>query len=205
MDSLRAREPEELFAIARSHWQLSQTRSAGSPAIQVLSPEQAGAAGRSGKFAVLQTVVDDMPFVVDTLMMAVRDTDSPIDWTVHPVICVRRDADGLMREVAGCDSSEGPLESFVHIEFEPLADDAAYAALTSTVAGVFGDLQMVVQDFEGLRQSTAEIRSALGATPESARTAEYAEAMEFLDWLGEHHFTFLGLSLIHISEPTRPY
>ena len=192
MDSLRAREPEELFAIAHSHWQLSQTRAAGSPAIQVLSPEQAGAVGRSGKFAVLQSVVDDMPFVVDTLMMAVRDTDSPIDWTVHPVICVRRDADGCMREVAGCDSSEGPLESFVHIEFEPLADDAAYAALTRTVAGVFGDLQMVVRDFEGLRQSTAEIRGALGATPESARTAEYAEAMEFLDWLGEHHFTFLG-------------
>lgn len=191
LDSLRSRSPEELFAVVYRHWQLTQSREPGQPAVKVLNPDEAGAAGHHG-FAVLESVVDDMPFVVDTLVMAVREAGSPIDWTVHPVLTVRRDADRRISKVGGAESGDGQAESLVHIEFEPLADAQAYATLEADVQRVLDDLRMVVEDYEGMRANVNRVADAFRNSPESARTDEYDEALEFLSWLKEHHFTFLG-------------
>ena len=191
LDSLRSRSPEELFAVVHRHWQLTQSREAGKPAVKVMNPEEAGAAGHHG-FAVLESVVDDMPFVVDTLVMAVREAGSPIDWTVHPVLTVRRDANHRLSKVGGAESGEGQAESLVHIEFEPLADAQAYEKLEADVRRVLDDLRMVVADYEGMRANVNRVAEAFRSSPESARTDEYEEALEFLSWLNEHHFTFLG-------------
>lgn len=191
LDSLRSRSPEELFAVVHRHWQLTQSRQPGEPAVKVMNPDEAGAAGHHG-FAVLESVVDDMPFVVDTLVMAVREAGSPIDWTVHPVLTVRRDADHRLSKVGGAESGDGQAESLVHIEFEPLADAQAYEKLEADVRRVLDDLRMVVADYDGMRANVDRVAEAFRSSPESARTDEYDEALEFLSWLNEHHFTFLG-------------
>ena len=191
LDSLRSRTPEELFGIVQGHWQLSLHREPGTAAVRVLPPDRAAESGPGG-FAVLESVVDDMPFVVDTLVMAVREAGSPIDWTVHPVLVVQRDGENRLNKVSGAEASDGTPESLVHIEFEPLADDADYARLQADVERVLGDLRMVVEDFDGMRARVGEVTAALQQAPESARTDEFDEAIEFLGWLGDNHFSFLG-------------
>src|SRR3546814_16122586 len=86
--------------------------------------------------ARLETVVDDMPFLVDSLSMAIRDTGAPIDWLVHPIMAVARNG-GRWDVMA----DDGHTESLTHLEFDPFPHTSAYASLDTTGAGLLPDIR----------------------------------------------------------------
>ncbi len=188
IDALRQRSPEALFEISHRHWRLAQQRKASELALTLESPAGARV------LAQLQTVVEDMPFLVDSLYMAVRGAGSAIDWSVHPVLGVRRDGEGNLLQTRGADEREGSRESLVHLEFEPLRDEAAYPLLESDLRRVVSDLRIIVGDFEPMRERLQTMLSAMQQVPPGGDTAEFAEACAFLEWLDDGHFTFLGVA-----------
>ncbi|MEQ1440702.1 NAD-glutamate dehydrogenase [Fontimonas sp. SYSU GA230001] len=189
IDALRLRSAQELVATAHAHWQLAQRRRPGELALQ-LTP----AAADARMLARLDTVVEDMPFLVDSICMAVRAAGCAIDWIVHPVLSVRRDADGRLQDLRPVAAGEASAESLIHIEFEPLRDAAAQSVLEADLRQVVADLHTVVVDFPAMRARLAEVADALQTVPPGADAAEFAEAREFLRWLDAGHFTFLGVA-----------
>ncbi|MDP3293327.1 MAG: NAD-glutamate dehydrogenase [Nevskia sp.] len=181
-ESLHQRSPEALVAIARQHWRLAQQRPADGYRLQ-LSPLAAGQT-----LATLDTVVADQPFLVDSLTMAVRSSGSPIDWSVHPVLRLTRDADGQLVGVG-----EGTAESLIHLEFEALPSAAAQAALEADCRAVLDDLKRVVDDYPLALARVRRLIDELTSLPPAADAEEFAEARALLDYLHAHHFTFLGV------------
>ncbi|HEY1077185.1 MAG TPA: NAD-glutamate dehydrogenase [Fontimonas sp.] len=189
-DALRMRPAEALFTTCHEHWLLAQQRAAGELSLRLQPPQ---ADGRS--LAVLDTVFDDMPFLVDSMSMAVRAAGSSIDWTVHPVLGMRRDTQGTLLQVRPASAAgTEPPESLIHLEFEPLRNEAAYAALETDLRQVAQDLRAAVGDFGAMRERLLEVTAALGTTPTGAPADEIAEAQSFLRWLDDGHFTFLGVA-----------
>jgi glutamate dehydrogenase len=184
--ALTARPPEQLFHIAQQHWLMAHQRHPGETLIHIKPP------CRPGGLAALRTVTDDVPFLVDSVAMAVRDAGTAIDWTVHPVIQVRRDAHGHLTQVTGVGDGEQPAESMIYVEFEPLADDEDYARLQDILERVLGDLRVVVDDFEPMLDNLEATRSNLSASYPERDQQELQEATGFIEWLSEDHFTFLG-------------
>src|SRR5579884_160557 len=90
---LRDRDPEDLYGAAMSHWQLGYQRSAGEAKIRAYNPEPERD-GWSSPHTVLEVVSDDMPFIVDSVQMELARAGFSIDLVIHPVIRVRRDAEG---------------------------------------------------------------------------------------------------------------
>ena len=189
LDALRRRTPEELFAICHAHWRLARQRRSGELILQIAPPAADG-----GTLARLDSIVEDMPFLVDSLYMAVRAAGSSIDWTVHPVLGMRRDADGLLLQPRPAGEGASDVESLIHMEFEALRDPAGYAALESDLRRVVSDLRAVVSDFPAMRARVAELVQALDAPPPDADAQEFAEARAFLQWLDDQHFTYLGIA-----------
>ena len=187
-DTLKARPPEALLRTAYAHWKLLRRREPGEALVEVDAPRGNG----SHDMAVLRTVTDDMPFVVDTLTMAVRHAGSPIDWSVHPVMRIQRDAEHVAQQSSGLDAGQQPPESLVHIEFEALPDQGDYEKLRQNVLAVLGELRAVVSDFDQMKARLADLIDALSRMPEDAKPERFAEGKEFLAWLGQDHFTFLG-------------
>jgi len=187
-DALRQRPPPALLEIAHAHWQFAARREAGAALVEVLRPPPDAPAG----LAVVRTCVEDMPFLVDSVSMAVREAGSSIDWAVHPVLRLRRSVDGVMEQVFPAAADEAPPESLIHIEFEPLASAEAYAALAVRLQRLFADLRVVVADFEPMRARVDALVQQLEAVPRAADADEFAEAREFLRWLRDERFTFLG-------------
>ncbi|HET8880974.1 MAG TPA: NAD-glutamate dehydrogenase [Solimonas sp.] len=187
LDTLRLRTPEELVESALRHFLFAQRRAPGEMLIRVLPPADLATRGSRG-LARLETVVDDMPFLVDSLSMAIRDTGAPIDWLVHPILNVARDAQ-RWDELA----ADGDAESLVHIEFEAFSQTGSYAALETAVAGLLADIRVVVDDFSAMRTRCIELAQQLAAT-DPRTTDDGNESGEFLRWLDDGHFTFLGCS-----------
>ncbi|HSW12748.1 MAG TPA: NAD-glutamate dehydrogenase [Solimonas sp.] len=187
-DALNQREPSALVDAALAHWRLAQQRQPGELRLQLLTPSVSEA------FAVVDTCVDDIPFLVDSISTAVRGAGSSIDWLVHPVLRVRRDAAGAAQAFLPGESPEAAAESLVHIEFEPLAQPQAYVALEQELRRVLADLRLVVEDFDAMRARVDAVAEQLLTPPRGAAAEDFAEAREFLHWLRDGHFTFLACS-----------
>jgi len=154
--------------------------------------------GRDGDalptLAVVETCIDDMPYLVDTVAIAVREAGVSIDWAVHPILKVRRDGQGRIAAIgdALAGDADAPLESWIHMEFEPLPNDAAYAALERQLRAALGDLRCAVADTAAMRARALALAEGLATVPPQADPAEFAEGREFLQWLADGHFMFLG-------------
>lgn len=184
---LDAQSPETLLAVARSHLQLAAEREAGQVKVSV-QPALNTPAQDS-----VYTVTQDMPFLVDTVSLAARESGGGIDWLLHPVMRLRRDARGELQEVLGTAGNEddGDEESLIHIQFDAL-DPARRDALAQRLERNLNDLRVVVQDWQAMRRQIQSIISEFDRVPCGVGADECAEVQAFLRWLADDHFTFLG-------------
>src|SRR4051812_4157133 len=119
-------DPGELAALALGHLKLAEVRPQGSATVDV----QRLPDGR----AVIRLVTDDMPFLVDSVTAEVVRLGADLAHIVHPVVVVRRDVAGRIKEF--CDSAAvqdlGPdalRESWMAVVLDGLVDEEAAADL----------------------------------------------------------------------------
>ncbi len=188
--SLNARTPEQLFRLAHDHWQLACQRDQ-ELLLEICPP------ARSGELACLRTVTTDIPFLMDSVSMAVRDADTAIDWAIHPVLRIRRNEQGQITHVDGVGDGEHPAESLIYLEFEPLTSDRDYAALREQLTLVLDELRVVVSDYHPMLDNLHATGENLSRDYPDRDQDELQEALAFIDWLQHEHFTFLGYARSH--------
>lgn len=192
-DEIQARGPATLFAIANAHWRLADTPCAPQSArIRVFNPTLAED-GFVSEHTAIQIVQDDMPFLVDSVTMAVNRSGRTAHWIVHPLLSVQRDDKGhLVKASSASHNGEpaSPMASFILVECDRIVSEADRAALASELARILGDVRAVVQDWKPMlgRLQTVIEASARSSPP----SVNLQEGIEFLRWLEAKHFTFLG-------------
>src|SRR6202011_3080800 len=97
-EDLADRSPLDLYGAAIAHWNLCQRRAPGEIKVRVYNAnfEQDG---WQSPHTVVEIVTDDMPFLVDSVTMELAREGYAINLVLHPVIRVRRDADGHLIDV----------------------------------------------------------------------------------------------------------
>jgi len=186
LDTLRLRAPDRLAAIAHAHFVAAQQRSAQQALVSVRPPaDDAG-------LAIVDTCVPDSPFLVDTVGIAVRAAATSVDWAVHPVLRVRRNAQGEIQGVDAPRGAEGLPESWIHMEFEALRSDEAYSQLQQQLSQALEDLRTAVGEGEAMRARAHDLLEAYAAGPAGIDAGELSEARAFLEWILEDRFVFLA-------------
>ena len=169
-----------------AHWRLARTRQAAEPNVRVLAPELARH-GWQSTTSVVQIVTDDMPFIVDSVSMAVRRCGLDIELAVHPVLRVRRD-EGELIGLADPSDADGQPESFVHVDFERVTDERELARVEAEVRVALRDVGVAVADWTAMRDRAREIATEVRASG----AADADETADLLEWMADDHFTFLG-------------
>jgi glutamate dehydrogenase len=189
-EDLAARSVDELAAHALNHWRVGHSRVRGSALVVV--------EGRApGSHTVIDIVNDDMPFLVDSVMMALDRHDLGIHLVIHPILRVRRAPDGTLRGLAPDDASniEGEaveLESWVHIEVDRETNPAALEALRADIERVLADVRAATSDWLKMLSVLQGVCAGLDTAPPPVDGRALAEGKEFLRWVGDQHFTFLA-------------
>ncbi len=223
------RSPRDLAGAALSLWRLAGRRRRGQAKIRVYNPEPA-ADGWSSPHTVLEIVNDDMPFLVDSATAAINARERVVHLVIHPILTVLRDPSGRLREIGeaelgiqglrdisrpphsegrsepGRANSEGPRESWMQIEISRETDPANLALLTQAIAGVLADVRVAVDDWQPMRRTLRALLDELPGPP-PVPGAEVAETQDFLRWLDDDNFTFLGYREYDFdgaAEPARP-
>ena len=191
------RSPEDLCGALASHRELAASRPQGTAAVRVVTPTSAesgwSAAGRS----VVEVVTDDMPFLVDSVTMELNRLGHTVHSVVHPQFSVDRDITGVLKHVSShvedphADSSEVASESWMHVEIDR-TDDAEATAITEGVQRVLGDVRESVEDWDKMHAQVLAVVGELTDDPPPLPPAELTQGRDFLTWLSDDHFTFLG-------------
>jgi glutamate dehydrogenase len=190
---LADRDVDQLAGAAMSQWELGATRTAGEAKVHVFNPS-ADDNGWELPYTVIQVVSDDMPFVVDSVTMALARLGHTINLVIHPVIRVRRDDDGRIAEVLEPgDPDDGALaESVLHAEVAREPDAERRTELHRCVERVLAEVSAAVADWPDMRARSRELADELDQQELPAKADEVSEVKAFLAWLAEDHFTFLG-------------
>ncbi|MFC3129196.1 NAD-glutamate dehydrogenase [Coralloluteibacterium stylophorae] len=180
------RSPAGWAALALGVLDFARERQRGSAKVRVFNPSEEGH-GWSSPHSVVQIVNDDMPFLVDSVSMALAQSKVAIHVLGHPVLTVRRDEAGRLVELGA-----GEAESLMHIEVDRLGDGDELEAVRDRICAALADVRICVRDWAAMRQAMRATADALPGWESPVSPQLRAEAQEFLRWAADDHFTFLG-------------
>jgi len=189
-EDLAARAPEDILGAALAHLAFGQRFTSGMPKLRVYNP-RTEEHGWSSSHSVIEIVNDDMPFLVDSVTMEVNRQGYTIHLFNHPVYATQRDADGELKSI-GASGREGRHESWIHVEVDREVDAERMKALGDGILAALADVRAAVEDWKPMRAHMAQIVAELAKPPKGLDPAEVAENREFLAWVEQNHFTFLG-------------
>jgi glutamate dehydrogenase len=192
-DDLLERSVGDLYGAALAHLNFGFRRTPGEPKVRVYTP-QLEEHGWTSTHTVVEIVNDDMPFLVDSVNMELNRLGSGVHLIIHPVVRIRRNVSGELLDVLPHDA-EAPdchLESFIHAEIVRETDPAHVEQVHEGLERVLADVRAAVEDWPAMVERGREIVADLTERPPPVDPEELAEATALLEWVLDHHFTFLG-------------
>jgi glutamate dehydrogenase len=194
-EDILARAPEDLYGAALSLWRFAETRLPGRAKLRLIDPRVEEDGWRSPR-AIVEIINDDMPFLVDSVTAALAGEGFAVHLVIHPILRVERDGEGklsaLLDDAAGNGNGAGVRESFMHVEISAESGNARLDALAPTLERVLGEVRAAVMDWAPMRARLQRVVADLAEEPPPLAEAERKEAVDFLAWLDDANFTFLG-------------
>jgi glutamate dehydrogenase len=185
----------ELAALAEAAWTFLQRRPDGLPLVRITNPEGGADMPALGAVSVLEVVNIDMPFLLDSVLAELADQGLDIKLVVHPIFSVERQAGGELVGFRGDRqiTARTVRESFIHVHLARIEDAAKREAVTEAIGRVLRNVRLCVEDWQPMLARVRGLIGELKETPPPLPVDEIAEAIQFLEWLVDNNFTFLGL------------
>lgn len=187
-------EPDQVYGAAMALLGFARRRTPGKPSLRVFNP-RIDQHGWQGDHTVIEIVNDDMPFLVDSVTAALANMDLQVVMLIHPILHVRRDDAGTMTALLPADQPPevGDLtESVMHIEMTEQTDPAVLRRIEAELADVLADVRAAVEDWHPIQERVHAAVAEIEQTPKGLAVEDAEEVRDFLTWLLDNHFTFLG-------------
>ncbi|HEX6213607.1 MAG TPA: hypothetical protein VFZ38_02250, partial [Vicinamibacterales bacterium] len=192
-EDLMSYDAREIAKLAARAWELFVERKPGTARVR-LSSLTAGDA-RLNAISVLEVLNDDMPFLLDSVMGELAERGLDIHLVVHPVFAVERDPAGrlIAFQNARPSTSGKARESFIYIHLARIDDETRRRDIADAIEAALYDVRVGVQDWRAMLDRVTGVVAELKDNPPPLPVGEIAEAIQFLQWLKDDNFTFLGV------------
>src|ERR1700728_3376170 len=153
--------PERMAAVAAAHARLGRFRPQGRALVQIREPGAAHLEAVTPSTVCVDIVIDDMPYLVDSVTTELNRHDADIQLIVHPVLRVRRDVTGALRSILGVSRDDGSAEStldeaaagteiltesWIHVELCLAKEVLTSDELAAHLRRVLDDVRIAVED-----------------------------------------------------------
>jgi len=192
---LAAGDPEGLATGCVQFWRFGNERKPSEPLVRIYTPTEHDDDWRC-EHTIIEIVSDDMPFLVDSVVAALGRFKASVQLLIHPILSVKRDAAGRLTGVG--ESDDATAESWIHLRIDP-QPATTYAEIEKELRIVLADVRVVVEDWQAIRAKTHAIVAELESNPPPLPAEEIDEGVRFLNWMDDHHFTFLGYRLCNFK------
>ena len=190
-EDLQGQSPKKLANTALAHIEFAKNRRKGQALIRIFNPPVEDD-GTGLAYTIVEMVNDNMPFLVDSVSVAIDRQNLDVHVTIHPILRVRRTVKGQLKKLVPQIDRSGQDESFIRFSIERETDPHQLKLLHQEIVNVLGDVRVAVRDWRAIRSKMQEAKESLSVGPIGADEELRAESMELLEWMADDHFTFLG-------------
>ncbi len=192
-EDLTSRSILDLYGAVVSHWHYIYQRKPGEAKVRAFNP-QLEKDGWQSTHTIIEISFDDMPFLVDSVTMAINRLNLNIHLIIHMGnLKLTRDAEGRILKVFDEEPSgiEWKSEAVIYIEIDRLSDTESLLNIVNEIKQILESVRRVVEDWPQMREKAVAVLEGLSKIS-TVSDAELEESVEFLRWVVDDHFTFLG-------------
>jgi glutamate dehydrogenase len=192
-DDLESRNDSDLYGATLSLWNDFIKFDSQHPSIRVFNPELSKH-GWQSTHTVIQIIVKDMPFLVDSVRMTLNRLGITAHLTLHTPISLKRDKDNVVQGFLDSKSKSQSLvkETIFFIEIDHQSSQEHLNTLTQELHSVVGEVLLAVSDWKPMRDRLNTIIDEYKSQNNPATKEEQQQAYQFLCWLKDHNYTMMG-------------
>ncbi len=199
-EDLAERNEVDLYGAVSHHLRSGAERPQGTAVVRIYTPTVPVEGWSAAGHTIVEVVTDDMPFLVDSVTMALDQAGHGVHLVIHPQLVVRRDVAGHLQDVLEPEGAKETddlgahdlgRESWMHLEIDRIPADEL-PALAANLHKVLTDVREAVEDWRRMHDRLDSLVADLQQNPPPLPAEELEQGVAFLTWLGEDHFTFLG-------------
>ncbi len=205
LDELEGHEITDVYGSTYWWWSFIKSREAGKRKIAVFNPnldEQ----GWLSQHTVICLLQSEAPFLLDSIRLELERQDITVHTVHNTSMAVLRDQFGELIDFAAADkpmqttdSQQKSIESLLYFEIAFHSDVEEQKQIATALEEVLSHATLVVDDFGAMKAKVEQIVQELRSIHADSLRAEIDESIEFLNWLMDDHFTFLGYSEYYFS------
>jgi glutamate dehydrogenase len=188
LESLDITDTGELFKIAEEAYSFFLNRDVSKPKIRLFNPSKKKH-GWNSKYSVLEIINTDSPFLLDSIKEELIRNQIKIHEILHPIIKVKRDQKGNVKDIITA-SNDGDYitESVMHIHITSVKEEESILKILNSIENILNNVKYAVQDWEKMIN---EAKLCIGDLIKNDDATTF-EAKEFIEWLINNNFTFVG-------------
>lgn len=197
---------QQIYDALLTAWDFIQIRKSSSPKIQ-FSHHSFQAATQEKVDTSIYILLDDMPFLVDSIRQGLNRAGVHIKSVNNSVVHIERfnrsaPAAGKLKNLAVAKLPGYRAESLCCINCVHISD-LQFKSLEKEIKDTLKHVTSAVKDFPAMCKKVADIRESLLANLKvlPVSSDELREAAEFISWLLDNHFTFLGYEEYRVKTP----
>lgn len=192
---LLERNVVDLYGAMVAHWHFIARREPHEAKVHVYNP-QYEQHGWQSTHTVIEIISDYKPFLIESIRMVLNRQGLNIYLILNSgKIHVERDAEGNILTLQSTEptSENGHSEISTFIEIDRQSDPKVLDDLKIALENTVADVTSMVNDWRAMSDKMKGVISELEARlSKSAKPDLDEEIIEFLKWINDNHFTYLG-------------
>ena len=191
---LNNRNDSDMYGATLSLWNTLNEHKDQKPVIKVFNP-QVSKHGWKSSHTVIEVVVCDMPFLVDSLRIALGRLGLTPHLMLNSPIKIIRDKSNKITELSAASDNKikaTSTETAFFIEVDRITEQSLLNNIVKELSSVVSDISLTVNDWQAMKDKLSETISNVKKSTFTCSKDEHAETLEFLNWLQNDNFTFMG-------------
>ena len=174
--------PEHAANLLKESWEMVSCRADDTRSL-ILTPTEGS--------IVMHLNISDQPFIVDTIRMQLSNMGCTNISGYNAVLPISRDEKGKLKNV---DQDNGKMESIIRFDIEGL-DSTVIDTLHTNLTRALTLSKAMVEDFKNMTDilESITLRFLRKADRVPDKRIRYQESFDFLNWLLQDNFVFMGL------------
>jgi glutamate dehydrogenase len=193
LEEMASRRFSDTYGGILSGWQFLQKREKYESPVSVFNPDLESD-GWQSTHTVIFILHPNIPFIIDSLRIAINQREIGTHSIQHSILQVQRDENGKLLKVyppkKKVENTEH--EAFIVLEIDRHSSQDDLRDLEEMIQTILHEVRIAVHDFPIVTEKVNQISKELDGVAAKIDDEYKQEAKAFLEWLVKDHFTFLG-------------
>ncbi|GHF92996.1 NAD-glutamate dehydrogenase [Thalassotalea marina] len=191
---LAHRNDSDMYGATLSLWNSLNDHKDNTPVIKVFNP-QVSKHGWKSSHTIIEIIVSDMPFLVDSVRIALSRLGISPHLMLNSPIKLVRDEKGSITKLSRASDKKfkaTSTETVFFVEIDRQSEQKTLDKITKELESVVSDISITVNDWQSMTKKLTEVIKSTEKSKLPCSDKEKADSLDFLNWILNNNFTLLG-------------